>query len=165
MAKNPRSIAIVDDDPSVLKALARLLATHSFVTKTYLSAPQFLASLPDGLPDCLIADLQMPEMNGLQLQHDLARRGLQIPTIIITAHNEASVRERCKSAGAIAYLAKPVSDTTLFAAIDARVETSRSKSSEIDRLTASKAMSIIPALNLYKCIGCSPCKRPDTRMM
>src|SRR3984885_4748505 len=119
MAKNPRSIAIVDDDPSVLKALARLLATRSFAIKTYLSAPQFLASLPEGLPDCLIADLQMPEMTGMELQLNLARRGVPIPTIIITAHDEAGMRERCKSAGAVAYLAKPINDTSLFAAIDA----------------------------------------------
>jgi FixJ family two-component response regulator len=118
MAKNPRSIAIVDDDPSVLKALARLLATRSFATRTYVSAPQFLAALPDALPDCLIADLQMPEMTGLELQLALARRGVKIPTIIITAHDEAGMRERCRSAGAIAYLAKPVNDTSLFAAID-----------------------------------------------
>jgi FixJ family two-component response regulator len=117
MAKNPRSIAIVDDDPSVLKALARLLGTRSFATRTYLSAPQFLAALPEALPDCLIADLRMPEMTGLELQLTLARRGVQIPTIIITAHDEAGMRERCKSAGAIAYLVKPVSDTVLFAAI------------------------------------------------
>jgi FixJ family two-component response regulator len=118
MAKNPRSISIVDDDPSVLKALARFLATRSFATRTYLSAPQFLAALPEGLPDYLIADLQMPEMTGLELQLNLARRGVHIPTIIITAHDEAGMRERCKSAGAIAYLAKPVSDTSLFAAIE-----------------------------------------------
>jgi FixJ family two-component response regulator len=117
MAKNPRSIAIVDDDPSVLKALARLLGTRSFATRTYLSAPRFLAALPEAPPDCLIADLQMPEMTGLELQLTLARRGVQIPTIIITAHDEAGMRERCKSAGAIAYLVKPVSDTVLFAAI------------------------------------------------
>ena len=95
--KNPRSIAIVDDDPSVLKALARLLGTRSFATKTYLSAPQFLASLAEGLPDCLIADLQMPEMTGLELQLTLARQGVQIPIIIITAHDEAGMRERCRS--------------------------------------------------------------------
>jgi FixJ family two-component response regulator len=119
MAKNPPSIAIVDDDPSVLKALGRLLATRSFTIKTYSSAPQFLASLPEGLPGCLIADLQMPEMTGLELQLNLARRGLQIPIIIITAHDDAGMRERCKSAGAIAYLAKPVNDASLFAAIEA----------------------------------------------
>jgi len=119
MAKNPRSIAIVDDDPSVLKALARLLATRSLATKAYISGAQFLTSLPEGLPDCLIADLQMPEMTGLELQLNLARQGVQIPTIIITAHDEAGMRARCKSAGAIAYLAKPVNETSLFAAIDA----------------------------------------------
>ena len=122
MAKNPRSIAIVDDDPSVLKALARLLGTRSFATRTYLSAPQFLAALPDALPDCLIADLQMPEMTGLELQLALTRRGVQIPTIIITAHDEADMRVRCRSAGAIAFLAKPINDTSLFAAIDSAGE-------------------------------------------
>ena len=119
MAEISRSIAIVDDDPSVLKALARLLATRSFASKAYISASQFLVSLPEGLPDCLIADLQMPEMTGLELLLNLARRGVQIPTIIITAHDEAGTRARCKSAGAIAYLAKPVNETSLFAAVDA----------------------------------------------
>ena len=119
MAKIARSVAIVDDDPSLLKALARLLRTRSFVARTYLSGPEFLASLADGVPDCLIVDLQMPEMTALELQHNLTRKGIRIPTIIITAHDEAGMRERCKSAGAIAYLSKPVQEISLFAAIAA----------------------------------------------
>jgi FixJ family two-component response regulator len=119
MARTSRVIAIVDDDPSVLKALARLLSARSFVARTFQSAPQFLASLPAGQPDCLIADLQMPEMTGLELQQNLISKGIVIPTIIITAHDEAGMHERCRSAGAIAYLSKPVHDTLLFAAIDA----------------------------------------------
>jgi FixJ family two-component response regulator len=118
MAKASSRIAIVDDDPSVLKALARLLRTRSFNVRTYQSGQQFLASLADGTPDCLILDLQMPEMTGLELQKDLARKGIRIPTIIITAHDQAGMRERCNAAGAIAYLAKPLQDTSLFAAID-----------------------------------------------
>jgi FixJ family two-component response regulator len=118
MQENFRMIAIVDDDPSVLKALARLLATHSFASRTFRSGSQFLESLTEGQPDCLIADLQMPEMTGLELLRNLARKRIQIPTIIITAHDEAGMRERCQSAGAIAYLSKPVHDTSLFAAID-----------------------------------------------
>jgi FixJ family two-component response regulator len=98
-AKTTRLVAIVDDDPSVLKALARLLRTRSFSATTYLSGTQFLDSLAEGLPDCLILDLQMPEMTGLELQHNLTRRGIRIPTIIITAHNEAGMRERCTSGG------------------------------------------------------------------
>lgn len=61
----------------------------------------------------------MPEMTALDLQHDLARKGVKIPTIIITAHDEVGMRERCKSAGAIAYLSKPVQAARLFAAIAA----------------------------------------------
>jgi FixJ family two-component response regulator len=119
MAKTSGWIAIVDDDPSVLKALARLLGTRSFNARTYRSARQFLASVSSGLPDCLIADLQMPEMSGLELQQDLARKGIRIPTIIITGHDQGGMRERCKTAGAVAFLSKPLQDTTLFAAIDA----------------------------------------------
>lgn len=113
-----RYVAIVDDDPGVLKALARLLRTHALSVATFESGQQFLASLPQSRPDCLILDLQMPEMDGLDVQLDLARRGIRIPTIIITAHDEAGIRERCRSAGAIAYLAKPVPQAALFAAIE-----------------------------------------------
>ena len=94
MAQILSSIAIVDDDPFVLKALARLLAAHSFIVRTYQSGPQFLAELPEGKPDCLIVDLQMPEMTGFDLQQNLIRKGLLIPTIIITAHDEAGGSHR-----------------------------------------------------------------------
>ena len=111
-------ISIVDDDPSVLKALLRLLTARALTAKTYTSAQNFLLALPDGLPDCLILDLQMPEMNGLELQRHLILKEMQIPTIVITAHDEAGMRELCASAGAIAFLLKPVQDTTLLAAIE-----------------------------------------------
>ena len=103
---------------SLLKALARLLRTRAFKVKAYTSAREFLAELPAGLPECLIVDLQMPEMTGLELQRHLMRSGVRIPTIVITAHNEAGARERCESAGAVAFLSKPLQDTTLLAAID-----------------------------------------------
>jgi len=119
MAKVSNCIAIVDDDPSVLKALSRLLGAHGLRAKTYRSARLFLASLADELPNCLILDLQMPEMTGLELQQALAREGIRIPTIIITAHDEPGMREQCKAAGAIAFLPKPVQDASLFAAIEA----------------------------------------------
>jgi FixJ family two-component response regulator len=119
MAQTSPWIAIVDDDPSVLKALARLLKARAFEAKTYSSAREFLTALPDGLPECLIVDLQMPDMTGLELQRYLTRVGIHIPTIVITAHNEAGTRERCESAGASAFLSKPLQDTSLLAAIDA----------------------------------------------
>jgi FixJ family two-component response regulator len=118
MAQVSSWIAIVDDDPSVLKALARLLSARAFQIRTYASAREFLSALPDGLPECLIVDLQMPDMTGLELQRHLTRNGIRIPTIVVTAHNEAGARERCESAGAAAFLAKPLQDTSLLDAID-----------------------------------------------
>ncbi len=119
MTKTSPVVAIVDDDPSVLKALSRLLGTWSLVARTFQSGAQFLASLVDGRPDCLIVDLQMPGMTGLDIQRHLASEGIRIPTIVITAHGDAEMRARCEAAGAIAYLPKPVSSTSLFAAIEA----------------------------------------------
>ncbi len=111
-------IAIVDDDPAVLRALKRLLCAHSFHAETYESAVRFLASLQGLLPECLILDQQMPDMTGLDLQEHLTRNGVQIPTIIITAYDEASIRERCRSAAAVTFLSKPLQENVLLAAID-----------------------------------------------
>jgi FixJ family two-component response regulator len=111
-------IAIIDDDPAVLRALARLLRTRSFLTKTYESSHSFLSNLQEGLPSCMVLDLQMPIMNGLELQRHLAHRGIRIPTIFISAHGDAKVRMQCETAGSIAFLAKPLQETSLFAAID-----------------------------------------------
>ncbi len=118
MSKALPWIAIVDDDPSVLKALGRLLRTRGSQTKKYSSAAEFLAALRDGIPECLILDLHMPEMDGLELYRQLTRQGLRIPTVVITALDDASARERCQSAGIDAVLLKPLKDTSLFAAID-----------------------------------------------
>jgi len=118
MAQPSSWIAIVDDDPAVLKALARLLRTRAVESRTYVSAQDFLAALPEGLPECLIADLQMPDMGGLELQHHLNREGIMIPTIVITAHQEADMRQLCEAAGAVTYLLKPLQDTHLLASIE-----------------------------------------------
>jgi FixJ family two-component response regulator len=111
-------IAIVDDEPSVLKGLARLLHARAFEVKTYTSARDFIDALSDGLPEILILDLQMPGMTGLDVQRHLTGRGIQIPTIIITAQPEGVVRASCERAGAIAFLTKPLQETFLLAAIE-----------------------------------------------
>jgi FixJ family two-component response regulator len=112
-------IAIVDDDASVRKALARLLSASSFDIETYGSARDFLASLKTSKPDCLVVDLHMPELTGFDLHRQLARSGVQIPTIVITAYNEPGLRERCQSAGAAAFLLKPLDGSTLIGVINA----------------------------------------------
>jgi FixJ family two-component response regulator len=123
MAEPSPSIAIVDDDPAVLKALSRLLRSHAFRARTYGSGQEFLAALPAGLPDCLIVDLQMPEMNGLELQQHLVSNGIKIPTILITAYDDVALRDH---RGLVASLRKPLQQQALFDAIDRAVGGSRS---------------------------------------
>ena len=118
MAEASTSIAIVDDDPAVLKALSRLLRSHAFRARTYGSGQEFLAALPADLPDCLIVDLQMPEMNGLELQQHLVSSGIEIPTILITAYADIALRDH---SGLVASLRKPLQQQALFEAIDRAV--------------------------------------------
>jgi FixJ family two-component response regulator len=118
MTTPPTRIAVVDDDASVRKALARLLSASSFEIETYGSARDFLKSLGAGAPDCLVVDLHMPELTGFDLQRRLARAGIRIPTIVITAYNEPGLRERCQMAGATAFLPKPLDRSTLIGAIN-----------------------------------------------
>jgi FixJ family two-component response regulator len=114
---NPR-IAVVDDDAAVRKALMRLLEASSYEVQGFDSAGELIAALPHGVPDCMIVDLQMPNMTGLELQHHLARGGIKIPMIVITAHDEPGTREMCIAAGASAYLLKPLRKAVLIAAIN-----------------------------------------------
>ena len=123
MSKDKPLIAVVDDDSSVRRALAHLLTVKCYATSTFGSAKEFLSSLDHGdPPNCLVLDLHMPEWGGLDLQHHLLRNGIKIPTVIITAHDEVGLRERCSNAGASAFLVKPVSVDALIGAIDAAMQ-------------------------------------------
>jgi FixJ family two-component response regulator len=112
------NIAIVDDQESVRRAMARLIRAYSsFEVQTYASGREFLDSLKISVPNCLIVDLRMNDMTGLELLHSLAGMGLRIPTIVATADDEPGMRHRCKLAGAVAFLAKPVMSNPLQDAI------------------------------------------------
>jgi FixJ family two-component response regulator len=132
MSRLSARVAIVDDDPGVLRALARLIAARLFHPQTYMSARAFLESLSGAPPDCLVVDQQMPDMTGLELQHELSRAGFNTPTIVITAHDEPDLRQQSESAGAIVYLLKPFDQSTLIAAITWAIATGGT--SEQDRI-------------------------------
>ena len=126
MAKSPpgRSvgqIAIVDDDAPTRVALARLLRAHGIACQAYSSARDFLASLPSATPACLIVDVDMPEMSGLDLQVALLKLGIHIPTVVITGVPDESVAARAASLGAHTLLSKPVGRDALMAAIDSAI--------------------------------------------
>jgi len=111
-------IAVVDDDHSVRKALCRLLRSADLDAHAYASGREFLDALRNAVPDCLVLDLRMPDMSGLDLQRHLTGIGMTVPTIIMTGHDEPGMRADCLAAGARNYLRKPLDDRALLEAID-----------------------------------------------
>ncbi|HYS17371.1 MAG TPA: response regulator [Candidatus Binatia bacterium] len=114
MMRSRPLIAVVDDEESIRKSLRRLFKASQLDATVYASGQEFLDSLRQDQPDCLVLDLQMPGLTGLELQRILTGAGVRFPTIIITAHDEPETRARCLSAGAAAYLCKPLHDEMLL---------------------------------------------------
>src|SRR5262245_6236026 len=117
MATVKPRIAIVDDDRSVRRALSRLLGGASFDVEAFASGRGLLESLDSRRPDCIVLDLQMPEMDGLDLLRHMARIGADIPVILITGHDAPSVRSKTLALGARVYLPKPIDGDLLISSI------------------------------------------------
>lgn len=115
-------VAILDDDASIRSAIGRLLRTSNMTVNTYATCMELFDSIAGFAPDCLLLDLQMPGMSGMDVMRYLTQRGMSYPTIIITAHDEVGSREMCLGGGATAYLRKPLDADELFDAIDYAVE-------------------------------------------
>jgi FixJ family two-component response regulator len=115
VAKN--LISVIDDDESVRRTTTRLIESFGFRAEAFASAESFLGSSHLDDTACLIVDIQMPGMNGLQLQSQLAAAGYSIPIIFITAYDDKESRRRALQAGAIAFLGKPFSDEQLLQGI------------------------------------------------
>lgn len=113
MSKSNPQIAIVDDDESVCRAIKRLVRSLGMAADAFTSGREFIdrvETMPSFQPDCVVLDVQMPEMNGLEVQQRLASSGNHLPVIFITAHDEVGVRDRALAAGAVAFLRKPFND-------------------------------------------------------
>ena len=115
-------ISIVDDDRYVGEAIARLIKSHGYRVQTFVSAADLLGSDERVDTACLIADVQMPGMTGLELHNQLVASGAPIPTILITAHPDETVRANALSAGVICYLAKPCSEDDLLGCVRLAVD-------------------------------------------
>jgi FixJ family two-component response regulator len=115
-------VAVVDDEPAVRKALTRLLRAAGYEAIGFASGAEFLRALAHERFGCLVLDLQMPGMSGLDVQAGPAFRRAAVPAIVISARDEPEARETCLAAGAFAYLAKPVDDGELLAAVQAASE-------------------------------------------
>jgi FixJ family two-component response regulator len=101
-------LAVVDDEESVRRALARMLSASQFEVDVFASGQEFLDSLRARLPDCVILDYQMPGLTGRDVQRQLSLAKIRLPIIVVTAHDQAALRQQCLADGAVGYLAKPL---------------------------------------------------------
>jgi FixJ family two-component response regulator len=116
-ASNDRVVAVVDDDEPVRAALRSLLRSLGFDVEVFASAEDFLGGGGVGRADCLIVDLRMSGMSGLELQRDLAAAGTRLPTIFISAHEDLEAQRQAFRQGALAYLCKPFAESSLIEAV------------------------------------------------
>jgi FixJ family two-component response regulator len=114
----PPLVCIVDDDLSLLRGLRRLLGACGFTVEPFPSAEAFLASPHRDRTACLVLDVQLGGLTGLELQERLLATGSRIPVIFITAHDDQRTRDRAQRAQAFAYLSKPFDDHALIDAIN-----------------------------------------------
>ncbi|WP_340119805.1 response regulator [Pelagibius sp. 7325] len=122
MSKQPLRVAVVDDDSSVRRALQRILTVLDVSVEAFASGEDFLQSLGMLRPDCVVLDLHMPGLSGLEVQQRLKKLDERLPVVIVTGHHEPGMRRRCLLAGAAGYLRKPIDGEVLRHAIDLAVE-------------------------------------------
>ena len=115
-------VYVVDDDPSVRKALERLLRSAGHGAKTFASALEFLDFSHPDAPGCLVLDIKMPKLNGLELQDRLADKGISFPIIFITGHGTVPSSVKAFKAGAMDFLQKPFEDRELLDAVSRGIE-------------------------------------------
>lgn len=120
-------VYVVDDDPSLRDALSSLLRSVGMEVATFASAPQLLAQPFANAPSCIVLDIRMPEVSGLDFQAQLARTGNHIPVIFMTGHGDIPMSVRAMKAGAVDFLTKPFRDQDLLDAVTAAIERDRQR--------------------------------------
>jgi FixJ family two-component response regulator len=121
----PATIFIVDDDSAVLKSLSRLLRSAGLAVATFSSPREFLERHDPKLPGCLVLDVAMPGLNGLELQQALVARGHELAIIFLTGHGDIPMSVQAMKRGAVDFLTKPVNDDDLLNAVRAAIEKDR----------------------------------------
>jgi two-component system, LuxR family, response regulator FixJ len=112
------TVYVVDDQPAVCHGLRELLSVLGYEVETYVSAQQFLKALDPSRPGCLVADVRMPGMDGMELMQELARRAIHLPVVLISGHADVPMAVAAIKAGAEDIIEKPINDAQLIAAIN-----------------------------------------------
>ena len=116
------TVFVIDDDAAVRKAVSRLLRSAGIAVAVFASPGEFLAQHDPDMPGCLVLDLAMPDINGLQLQTTLAKKGCTLPIIFLTGHGDVSKSVQAMKHGAFDFFSKPVKEKDLLPAVRAAIE-------------------------------------------
>jgi len=127
MTKPDSIVFVVDDDPSVRRAIKRLVGSEGLQVELFGSAQEFLQSTRPDVPACLVLDIRLPGINGLDFQRQLAEANVHIPIVFITGHGDIPMTVRAMKAGAVEFLAKPFRDRDLLDAIQVALERDRGR--------------------------------------
>ena len=125
MAEPEEIVFVVEDDASVRRALGALIRLEGLAVQTFPSAQEFLAFSRPDVPSCLVLDVQLPGLSGLDLQEELAKADVQIPIIFLTGHGDIPMSVRAMKAGALEFLTKPFDDEDLLEAIRVAINRDR----------------------------------------
>jgi FixJ family two-component response regulator len=125
MQREDQIVFVIDDDPGILQAIKTLIETVGLKSKTFVSSREFLQSELPEVPRCLVLDVRLPGLGGLNLQRELSDRGIQIPIIFITGHGDIPMSVQAMKAGAVEFLTKPFRDQDLLDAIELALERDR----------------------------------------
>jgi FixJ family two-component response regulator len=120
-------VFVVDDDPSVRRSIKRLIGSVGLQVELFGSAQEFLLSKRPDAPSCLVLDIRLPGISGLDFQHELAEANIHIPIIFITAHGDIPMTVRAMKAGAVEFLTKPFREQDLLDAIQPALERDRAR--------------------------------------
>ena len=120
-------VFVVDDDPSIRRAIKRLVESVGLHVELFASAAEFLDRHFPEVPSCLVTDIRLPGISGLDFQRELVKVGNEIPTIFITAHGDIPMTVRAMKAGAVEFLTKPFNDQDLLDAIQVALEQDRAR--------------------------------------
>jgi FixJ family two-component response regulator len=139
-------VYLLDDEPEMVKALTRLLRAKQFEVRGFTSVHAFLAGCQPSDTACLVLDVAMPELNGIELQRRLTHRGILIPIIFLTGHGDIPMSVRAIKAGATDFLTKPVDAVELVRAVRAALETARTRHQTIveNAALASRLATLTP---------------------
>jgi RNA polymerase sigma factor (sigma-70 family) len=134
MAEAEPIVFVIDDDPSVRRAIRRLIGSVGLQVEVFGSAQEFLRRKRPDAPSCLVLDIRLPGMSGLDFQRELAVANVHIPIIFITAHGDIPMTVRAMKAGAVEFLTKPFHDQDLLDAIHAALERDRAKRQQEEKM-------------------------------